>query len=116
MSRFLLVCSLLSSLYLQIFSIAAGAPLEVFYTDDKEEINRSCYPIPRPGEEYNPNKWPDQTTYVCAETMEKLGETLQISDMPSDGSVTIDGKAWTFLLGECSKFTSGVLSVVFDEK
>jgi hypothetical protein len=51
-------------------------------------------------EEYNPMYWPDQNTYVCAETIDKTGsESLKLSDMPSDGSVTIDGKTWAFLLG-----------------
>jgi hypothetical protein len=51
-------------------------------------------------EEYNPMNWPDQNTYVCAETIDRTGsESLQISDMPSNGDVTIDGKTWSFLLG-----------------
>lgn len=51
-------------------------------------------------EEYNPMHWPDQNTYVCAETIDRTGsESLQISDMPSNGDVTIDGKTWSFLLG-----------------
>ena len=97
---FILVVFFLSILSVHNIVVNGEGMLDVVFTEDDEPNNRTCYPIPRPGEAaYDSIGWPDQSTYICADKIDKTGaEALKLSDMPADGSVTIDGKTWAFLM------------------
>jgi hypothetical protein len=71
-----------------------------------DDNRMACYPVPSTayGSEnrdfFSSSSSPhdDPHQYLCTFRMEQMAESITLSDMPRDGSVSISGETWQFLL------------------